>query len=151
MTDTVRSGTFRLMYRSHDLIPPERRKVEMGELFSEARSNNKKLDITGALLLSEDWFVQTLEGEEAAVRALYARIEADPRHDEVALLSAGTVPERVFSRWSMARVSEDGEPDLPLLARTDGIHSAAGRKTTPEQEEVLDTMRAATRGEIEPM
>ena len=36
---------FRLIYRSHDLIPDERRKTELGALFSGARSNNKKLPL----------------------------------------------------------------------------------------------------------
>lgn len=37
-------------------------------------------------------------------------------------------PGRVFGHWSMARVSEDGEPDIPLIAQTDGISPAAGRR-----------------------
>ena len=47
----------------------------------------------------------------------------------------------------MARVSADGEPDIPLIAHVDGISPAASRGTTPEQEAVLDVMRAATRNE----
>jgi hypothetical protein len=45
----------------------------------------------------------------------------------------------------MARVSDDGERDIPLIAHTDGISPAAGRPTTPEQDEVLAVMRAALR------
>ncbi len=150
MTDAAPAGdaapTFRLMYRSRDRIPAERRKVELGELFSAARSNNKKQHITGALLLSDEWFVQILEGDESAVRALYDRIEADPRHDSVSLLETGMVDDRVFSRWAMAKVATDGEPDIPLIAHQDGISPAAGRGTTPEQDSVLAAMRAAARG-----
>ncbi len=46
----------------------------------------------------------------------------------------------------MAKVANDGERDIPLIAHTDGISPAAGRGTTPEQEDVLDMMRAAARG-----
>jgi len=137
--------TFRLMYRSRDLIAAEEREVALGQLFSLARSNNKALGICGALLISDDRFVQTLEGDEAAVRDLFARIERDRRHDQVELLSAGDVDGRVFARWSMARVGQDGEPDIPLIAHLDGISPAAGRGTTPEQDAVLDVMRAAAR------
>ncbi len=147
MTDAAPSTnaeTFRLIYRSRNRIPAERRKVELGELFLVARSNNKKQRITGALLLRDDWFVQTLEGDETAVRSLYAHIETDPRHDSVSLLETGMVSERVFARWSMAKVAEGGEPDIPLIANTTGISSAASRGTTPAQESVLDIMRAAT-------
>lgn len=147
-SDQVSADSFRLMYRSRDLIPPEDRKVALGALFSEARSQNKKQNISGALLISDQWFVQTLEGDEDAVRALYARIKSDPRHDSVSLLSAETVPDRVFSRWSMARVADEpDEPDTFLLAHRDGISPAASLQPTPEQDHVLDIMRAAARGE----
>ncbi len=135
--------TFRLMYLSHDLIDPEDSKRALGDLFSEARRNNKSRNITGALLVTGQTFIQTLEGEEAVVREVYETIRRDKRHDRVELLETGTVPERVFGHWSMARVSEDGEPDIPLIAHTDGISPAAGRRITPAAAQVLDTMREA--------
>ena len=137
---------FRLIYRSRDRIPADVRRAELGELFSTARSNNKRARITGALLVSDDWFVQTLEGEETAVRALYSRIEADPRHDSISLLEARAVDRRVFARWAMAQVSESGASDIPLIAHADGIAPAASRgDTTPEQAYLLLVMRDATR------
>ena len=138
-------GVFRLMYRSHSCIPETDRRTELGKLFSEARSNNKKLELSGALLLSAEWFVQVLEGDEETVRGLYTRIEKDPRHERVSLLESGDVDGRLFSRWAMARVSEEGEPDIPLLAGTRGVVTGARRVTTPEQDEILDRMRDATR------
>ena len=140
MTDTP---TFRLIYRSHNRIPNDRCKAELGAIFSAARSTNKRLGVTGALLTSGDWFVQTLEGDEAVVRDLYARIGKDARHERVVEIESGEVDGRVFSRWAMARVSADGEHDIPLLANAakGGITPAAPRPTTPEQDEVLDFMR----------
>ena len=135
---------FRLIYRSRNLIPPDDRKAELGSLFSTARSNNKKQDITGALLVHGDWFAQVLEGDEAPVRALFTRIEQDGRHDNVSVLASGPA-DRVFGRWAMARVSAEGEPDIPLIAHRDGIAPAADRGTSPEQEAVLAIMRDATR------
>jgi hypothetical protein len=137
-------GVFRLIYRSRNLIPLDDRKTELGTLFSVARSGNKKQDITGALLVHGDWFAQVLEGDEEPVRALFARIEQDGRHDNISVLSAGPA-ERVFGRWAMARVSAEGEPDIPLIAHRDGISPAASRGTTPDQEAVLDVLRQATR------
>ena len=136
-------STFRLMYRSRNLIPPDRVKKELGTLFGAARSNNKSQHISGALLLDGEHYVQVLEGEEGLVRELYEHIAKDERHDSVALLESGPVEARVFSRWSMAKVGEGDEADIPLIAHTDGISPAAGRRTTPEQEAVLDVMRAA--------
>jgi len=144
---TDSAAVFRLIYRSRNRITPEHRRTELGGLFSAARSKNKRLGITGALLISGDWFAQTLEGGEDTVRALFATIERDSRHERISVLEDQTVPGRVFARWAMARVSADGEPDIRLIATTGGITPAAGRGTTPEQESILDIMREATRGD----
>lgn len=138
---------FRLIYRSQNRIPPQDRKIMLGEIFSTARSNNKGKHVTGALLVSGDWFAQVLEGDESLVRELYGKIEADARHDHVTLLETRAGANRIFSRWAMARVSEDGESDIPLIAHADGISPAAGHKRTPEQESVLSFMREATTAE----
>jgi Sensors of blue-light using FAD len=144
-TQPLEESTFRLMYRSHNRIPAQDRKAALGELFTQARSNNKKRGLTGALLLSDDWFVQALEGDEATVRALFARIGVDPRHDSVTLLDARVVPGRAFSHWAMARVSAEDASDIPLIANQQGITPAAGRPTTHEQDQLLDVMRDAVR------
>ena len=138
------TDVYRLIYRSRDLIAPEQRKAELGTLFTAARSNNKDKQISGALLLSDTHFVQTLEGDETVVRDLFAHIERDQRHDAVSVIEEGTVDERVFARWAMARVAPvEGEPDTYLIAHQDGISPAASRGTTPQQEAVLAVMRKA--------
>lgn len=134
---------FRLIYRSKNRIPPADRKITLGAVFSKSRSNNKGKHITGALLVSGDWFAQVLEGNESLVRELYGKIEADARHDHITLLETRAAVNRIFSRWAMARVAEDGESDIPLIAHADGISPAAGHRTTPEQESVLGFMREA--------
>lgn len=135
----------RLVYRSANRIPPEDRKAELGRLFTQARYKNKARGVSGALLVHGDWFVQVLEGEQATVQALFDTIAGDPRHESVTLLESQAVPQRRFARWAMARVSADGEPDIPLIAHQDGISRAAGHRTTPEQEELLTVMRDAVR------
>jgi hypothetical protein len=139
--------TFRLIYRSRNRIPEHDRKAELGAIFSIARSSNAKKDVTGALLTHEDWFVQTLEGDEGTVRDLYEHIYKDRRHEKVSVIFAEEVPDRVFSRWAMARVSADGEPDIPLIMNVQkgGAVTAARRPTTPEQESLLDFMRESIR------
>ena len=136
---------FRLIYRSRSAIGDADRKVMLGRIFSQARSNNKGKFITGALLVSGDWFAQVLEGDEAQVRDLYGKISDDNRHDHVTLPETRALANRIFSRWVMARVSEDGEADIPLIAHVDGIAPAAGRRITPEQESVLSYLREATK------
>src|ERR1700760_3752514 len=138
---------FRLIYRSRSRVGAAERKHQLGEIFSVARSSNKKLGVTGALLIDEDQFVQTLEGPEPAVRDLYAKISKDRRHEHVELLESGDVAERVFGRWAMAKMAAEGEPDIPLLTNGNkgGISPAQPRPTTPAQEAVLDLMRQSLR------
>ena len=139
---------YRLIYRSRSVIPAQERRAELGRLFSAARSHNKRKQITGALLLLGDCFVQTLEGDEDEVQSLLARIRADTRHDSLEILETEMVDGRVFGRWSMAKVAdEQDEPDLPLIANMRGISPAAPRgDSTPDQEAVLQVMRQAARG-----
>jgi hypothetical protein len=149
MNDQVQASTpdrvFRLIYRSRSNIPEGDQKVTLGKIFSQARSNNKGQHITGALLVSGDWFAQVLEGDEALVRELYGKIGGDERHDHVTLLETRAAANRIFTRWAMARVGADGEADIPLIAHVDGISPAAGHRITPEQESVLSYMREATK------
>lgn len=147
MTDDRSGPTYRLIYRSRSLIPAESTRTELGSLFSAARSHNKRQGITGALLCADDCFVQVLEGEEQVVRGLFDHISTDPRHDTVEVLESEEVGSRVFTRWAMAKVSEGGEPDIPLIAHRDGISPAAGHRTDNEQDRLLDIMRAAARGD----
>jgi hypothetical protein len=136
---------FRLIYRSRSRIPSAERRKHLGDLFTEARSKNKRLSVSGALLVSGEWFVQVLEGDAETVRALFATIEQDSRHDSVTLLETQPVAARVFARWAMAEVGDGGSADIPLIAHADGISPAAGRRTTAEQEALLDVMRNAVR------
>ncbi len=151
MDDTTRAArtdarpVFRLMYRSQSLITAPRRRRELGDIFATARRNNKRLGVTGALMLSDDAFVQVLEGEEPTVRRLLATISADQRHQQIKVLEADAVAGRTFGRWAMAEVGADGGADIRLLSNaTKGVIVAAPRadpSITPAQEAVLATMR----------
>lgn len=139
---------FRLIYRSHSLIASDGRASELGEIFTVARRKNRRLGVTGALVISGDAFVQALEGAEGVVRGLYATIAQDPRHTALSVLEEQSVEGRTFGRWAMARVAEDGGADIRLLSNADrGVIVAAPRPDPsigPEQEAVLATMREAT-------
>jgi hypothetical protein len=145
MTDTTGAGVpdspFRLIYRSHSRIAPADREAVLADIFREARSHNEAVGITGALLITDHWFVQALEGEVSEVRALYERISGDSRHENVSLIEADHEPERVFSRWAMAQVSASGKADIPLEAAEGRLHTVAGEPLSREQTAVLKVMR----------
>lgn len=70
-------------------------------LLAKSQSNNSKVGVTGLLLHKAGQFMQLLEGPEAAVRKTLARIEVDPRHNNLVTLLEGGSDERQFSEWSM--------------------------------------------------
>ncbi len=74
---------------------------DLSTLLAVSRKNNAELGITGMLLYKDGNFMQVLEGDEGAVRGLYARIEADPRHDGEITLQQGFAEGRQFPDWSM--------------------------------------------------
>ena len=143
---TTSTAVFRLIYRSRSCIPPAISETELSQIFSVSRHNNTARGITGALMMHHNWFAQVLEGPEAEVRALYARIKLDPRHEAVELTDEGMVAEHMFGRWAMAEVKDQGEQDVPLLATTKGLAEGAPWRVSAAQQSVLTQLRTLTRG-----
>jgi hypothetical protein len=71
-------------------------------LLTKARAHNGGDGITGLLLYGNGHFVQLIEGEQAPVDALYARILRDSRHQQVFLMYRDVVGTRDFGNWEMA-------------------------------------------------
>jgi hypothetical protein len=94
------ASVYHVAYRSHTGQFPTQ--VLLHELLEQSRAYNEAHDLTGVLLYSAGQFVQVLEGGEAEVRAVYARIQRDPRHTDVLTLSQGPGPKRRFADWRMA-------------------------------------------------
>lgn len=72
------------------------------ELLQQARTFNAAHDITGILLYGNGQFLQLLEGEQAVLELLYARIRQDARHRDVTTYASKEVAMRAFPEWSMA-------------------------------------------------
>ena len=84
---------------------------ELVQLLDKARAHNASQGITGMMVYHRREFMQLLEGEQAAVQALYDRIAGDPRHQQLRRIWDGPIRERGFSDWGMAFVAPD-ELDL---------------------------------------
>lgn len=90
---------FSLVYVSSAARPFSRSDLE--DLLATSRDNNARAGITGMLLYKDGNFMQVLEGEEGAVRAVYDKIGADPLHKGEIILRQGVTEERQFPNWSM--------------------------------------------------
>ena len=75
---------------------------ELGDILAVSRRNNTASGVTGLLLYRDGNLMQVLEGEELVVRALYDRIERDPRHHGLIPVWEAEEPDRQFPDWSMA-------------------------------------------------
>lgn len=67
----------------------------------QARRNNARDGLTGALIVRGDVYLQLLEGPAAAVGAAFARIAVDNRHLAVRQVSHEPVAARLFPGWTM--------------------------------------------------
>lgn len=67
----------------------------------DSRRCNARDDITGALIVRADLYLQLLEGPTDAVQAAYARIRRDDRHTELRRLVTRQTDVRMFPGWAM--------------------------------------------------
>lgn len=79
------------------------------ELLKVSINNNKAQGITGCLLYGNGKFIQLLEGPEDKVKALYSKIERDPRHTNTMVVTEMLVNEKLFPEWSMGFKRVDDE------------------------------------------
>lgn len=96
---------YEIVYTSlatHDLGP-----AELTALLDHARQANQARGITGMMIYRKREFLQLLEGEQAAVQALYERIACDERHQHIAKIWDGPIAARSFGDWEMAFMAPD--------------------------------------------
>jgi hypothetical protein len=80
---------------------------ELRSLLKLARARNVRRGISGILLYKNGSFLQVIEGEPPAVDELFGKINKDPRHDGVVLLSRREIKEHNFPSWSMGFLAVD--------------------------------------------
>lgn len=77
----------------------------LDEILAQSRRNNPAKGITGMLCVSNDVFIQLLEGGRDEVCDLYNAIVRDPRHEHVRLLTYDEITQREFGKWTMGQVN----------------------------------------------
>jgi Sensors of blue-light using FAD len=112
-----------LIYYSHPFGFDE---AILSGILMQARRNNKRDGITGALLCRHDMYLQLIEGPEAVIDALYAKISEDDRHGDVQLALSSEVDQRMFPEWEML---DDTAPTMAFSEA--GVENGAIEQTTP--------------------
>lgn len=110
-----------LLYVSLSQLRPDDPALEahIAEILSASYVNNERSGITGLLLYTGGYFCQLLEGEEAAVDAMYDKISVDPRHGRINLLFKRPTDWIFLPNFPMGCAGIESEPDS-LIA--DAIH-----------------------------
>ena len=114
------SRLIRLTYASRSTrpVPPGNLYIDpaMGRILAKSRANNRRRGLVGVLYFGDGHFFQCLEGEEAAIDALYETIGRDDRHTDLRVLDRREITALSFSRWSMKFVPVESQV-TSLLAR----------------------------------
>jgi len=131
----------RLMYASRAAKPldPE----ELSTILRQSKAGNPAAGITGVLCCTGGVFIQVIEGGRAAVNALYRRISADTRHQDVTLLTYEEISERRFASWSMGQVNMTRLNPAVLLKYSETAtldpYAVSGKVTAALFEELVAT------------
>lgn len=80
---------------------------ELLDILKVSRENNSSNDVSGLLLYKGGNFMQVLEGPDDVVVSLFEKIEQDPRHKGVSILSQEQIQKRQFPAWEMAFTNLD--------------------------------------------
>jgi hypothetical protein len=109
-------------------------------ILAQAQANNPAQGITGVLCQGQGFFFQVIEGERSRVNALYRRIVADTRHNDVDMLHYEEITERRFGQWSMALVHLSVDDPMVRLQHPDfDPYSATGAQV---MQQVMDLLEA---------
>lgn len=81
--------------------------ADLDRILQASQRNNQRDEITGLLTYSGEVFVQFLEGPPEALRRLMHRIQGDPRHRDMIILSEGADHDRVLPGWDMELVARE--------------------------------------------
>lgn len=87
------------------------------ELLQQCHINNPRLGVTGLLIYGNGTFLQSMEGEDEAVKGLIDKISRDPRHRGFKVIRREMATERLYSDWSMRfeRLTEESLRKVPGL------------------------------------
>lgn len=107
----------RLIYFSEIKLRLVGRAQQVAELQAVSVDRNRQVQVTGALVYDDLWFVQALEGEPPAVKSTFDRIARDKRHANAKIIRVANTPSRLFGEWSMGFAARNARTE-PLF----GLH-----------------------------
>ena len=95
-------GLLSLVYVSRSCLALDGEADTVKQIVRTATARNKSLRVTGALIYTELYFAQMLEGPSHAVNELMSSIRRDARHSDVTVVAEHRQSMRRFENWAMA-------------------------------------------------
>ena len=88
----------------------------VARILAKSRVNNRKNGLVGVLYFGDGCFFQCLEGEEAEIDKLYAKLQQDTRHKDLMLISRKPISALSFTDWAMKYVPLEAKLNTELQA-----------------------------------
>lgn len=88
----------------------------VARILAKSRINNRKNGLVGVLYFGDGCFFQCLEGKEAQIDMLYEKLQQDPRHKDLMLISRKQITALSFTDWAMKYVPLDAKLNNELQA-----------------------------------
>ncbi len=82
-------------------ISADLKKSDILSILKGAREFNAENNITGCLVVCKNQFIQLLEGSETDLDVVFKRIESDPRHSNIHIITKNSITARNFPEWAM--------------------------------------------------
>lgn len=105
-----------MVYCSRATVPTSSLLV-ISDILAVSQRNNARDNLTGALAICDDLFLQVIEGPSSAIDGLLRRLNVDSRHRNIEILIREPAQIRLFCTWSMAssRITPELGPELVRL------------------------------------
>jgi len=105
-----------ILYMSQSALVFSNEQTQVSNLVHQSRVWNKSVGITGALVFTERYFVQFIEGPNAAISTLLGKLYADRRHSGIRVVQDIEAADRHFQGWSLAYAGPDAFIDCHLAS-----------------------------------
>ena len=77
---------------------------QLDRILAHGGARNIALGVASVIIVDGERFLQVLEGSREAVRQVYARIDADPRHKAPTVITRAQTLRQRFEAWSLGIV-----------------------------------------------
>lgn len=86
----------------------------IAEIIAVSDRNNRRDDITDALLIGNSRYLQILEGAKQDLDRTLERIVKDPRHTGLRTINRRRVERRAFAEWGMVRAAKATKQEIVI-------------------------------------